>query len=100
MGEARRKKQRPPAVGYTIGITIFVKADGSLALFENGLRQNVLYLYLLFKAAPGCRRVFLLNHGDGETPIIPPELAFLEGAIVRTGDVIGELDYVIGLGAA
>ena len=52
--------------GYTIGITIFVNAQGQLALFENGLRQNVLFLYRLFKSSPQCESVFLLNHGDGE----------------------------------
>ena len=33
--------------GYTIGITIFVNANGELGLFENGLRQNVFFLYRL-----------------------------------------------------
>jgi hypothetical protein len=84
---------------YTVGITIFVKADGTLGLFENGLRQNVLFLYLLFKAAPNCRRVFLLNHGDGEPADVPPGLGLEPADIVRTSEVIDQLDYVIGLGA-
>ena len=54
--------------GYTIGISIFVNADGSLGLFENGFRQNVLFLYLLFKASPNCARVYLLNHGESDDP--------------------------------
>ncbi len=89
-----------PARGYTIGITIFVKADGSLGLFENGLRQNVLFLYQLFAASPNCRQVWLLNHGDGDNPQVPDGLGILPGAIVRTAQVIDELDYVIGIGAA
>ena len=95
-----RGKRVAPKGGYTLGITIFVKADGSLGLFENGLRQNVLFLYRLFRAAPGCKRVYLLNHGDGEPGEIPAELDIDAGAIVRTAQVAGELDYVIGLGAA
>ncbi|MFV0644861.1 MAG: DUF2827 family protein [Sphingomonadaceae bacterium] len=86
--------------GYTIGISIFVTAEGKLGLFENGLRQNVLFLHALFQASPRCKRVFLLNHGDGE-PVdpmgeagIPPE------SIVRTHTVLDELDYVISIGGA
>jgi hypothetical protein len=99
------KRQQPKSAGefttgYTIGITIFVKADGTLALFENGLRQNVLFLYLLFKAAPNCRRVFLLNHGDGEPAEFGEELGIERGAIVRTPTVLDQLDYVISVGAA
>ena len=96
----RPSSAKPPAKRYTIGITIFVMADGQLGLFENGLRQNVLFLYLLFLNSPNCERVYLLNHGDGETPIVPENLGIAPGAIVRTAEVIDQLDYVIGIGAA
>jgi hypothetical protein len=86
--------------GYTIGVTIYVKADGTLSLFENGLRQNVLFLYLLFKNAANCRRVFLLNHGDGEPIEFGEELGLDRDAIVRTPQVIDQLDYVVSMGAA
>ena len=94
------QKRNPPKTGYTIGITIFVKADGALGLFENGLRQNVLFLYLLFRNAPNCKRVYLLNHGDGEPLNVPDGLGISGKDIVRTEFVIDELDYVVGLGAA
>ena len=93
-------KRTPPTSGYTVGVTIFVKADNSLALFENGLRQNVLFMFQLFKASPNCKRVYLLNHGDGRDPIIPEGLGIEPEDIVTTNDVMDELDYVIGLGAA
>lgn len=92
---ASRKGRR-----YRIGISIFVDGEGRLSLFENGLRQNVLFLYHLFKASPACERVFLLNHGDGE-PVDPMGEAGIPAAeIVRTGTVIDQLDYVISIGAA
>jgi hypothetical protein len=107
MGESKQRKdarkrrgEQGFGPGYTIGITIFVKADGDMALFENGLRQNVLFLYLLFKNSPNCRRVYLLNHGDGDAPLIPERLGIPADAVVRTRDVIDQLDYVIGAGAA
>src|SRR5579871_6313461 len=106
MGESKQRKdvrRRREADGfkrgYTIGVTLFVKADGELGLFENGLRQNVLFLYLLFKNSPNCARVYLLNHGESDDPKIPDGLGIDPGAVVRTHQVIDQLDYVIGAGA-
>jgi hypothetical protein len=85
---------------YTIGITIWVHASGELGLYENGLRQNVLFLYNMFRASPACKRVYLLNHGEGEPGPIPPEYNIPAGAIVRNHQVDTKLDYVLVVGAA
>ena len=85
---------------YRIGITIFVNAVGELALFENGLRQNVLFLYQLFDASPRCEHVFLLNHGDAEPSNSEEETGIPADRIVRTHQVIDQLDFVISIGAA
>lgn len=86
--------------GYAIGITIFVRADGQLGLFENGLRQNVLFLYRMFRASKMCRAVYLLNHGDGE-PKEDPRLYGIDPLhIVRTHWVKERLDFVVAVGAA
>ena len=98
--DARKRRKREGLVpGYTVGVTLFVKATGDLGLFENGLRQNVLFLYLLFKNSPNCAKVYLLNHGDGDNPQIPDGLGIEPGAVVRTREVLDQLDYVIGAGA-
>jgi hypothetical protein len=89
-----------PGRGYVVGVTIFVDAKGELGLFENGLRQNVLFLRQLFRAAPDCARVWLLNHGDGEPGEVPPGLGVAREDIVRTHEVLDALDYVIVIGAA
>lgn len=86
--------------GYTVGITIFVDAEGKLGLWENGLRQNVLFLYELFKASDNCKKVFLLNHGEAEPTELIDGLDVPLGDIVRTDTVMDQLDYVIVLGAA
>jgi hypothetical protein len=86
--------------GYTVGISIFVNADGDLGLWENGLRQNVFFLYDLFNAAPNCKKVWLLNHGDAEPSAMPEGLDYPLSDIVRTPAVMAELDYVIVMGAA
>jgi hypothetical protein len=86
--------------GYTVGITIFVMPDGKLGLYENGLRQNVLFLYRLFRASPNCRAVYLLNHGDGELAEDARAYGVEPHHILRTRDLKQPLDYAIVLGAA
>ena len=83
----------------TIGITIFVPADGKFGLFENGLRQNVIFLYEMFKSIPEYK-VYLLNHGDGEPTESLSQYQVDDADIVRTETVQGELDCVICIGAA
>lgn len=85
---------------YTVGITIWVSANGDLGLFENGLRQNVVFLYNLFRAAPACRRVVLLNHGESDQQVVPEGIPIRSEDIVRSEAVGEKLDYVIVLGAA
>lgn len=85
---------------YTVGITMWVNANGDMGLFENGLRQNVIFLYNLFRAAPNCKRVVLLNHGDGDAPQIPDGIPIRSSDIVRGSALTEKLDYVINLGAA
>lgn len=86
--------------GYTVGITIFIQPGGDFGLYENGLRQNVLFLHQLFAAAPNCARVHLLNHGDGDFDAWPAGLGMEGVPVVRTADVLDDLDYVIVIGAA
>lgn len=85
--------------GLHIGVTIFIKADGDLGLWENGLRQNVVYLYHLFKASKEVEKVYLLNHGDGEPGEVPAFVGFTKEDIVRTKEVERKLDAVIVIGA-
>lgn len=86
--------------GYCVGITIFVGAGGDLGLYENGLRQNVIFLYQLYMADPACRRVVLLNHGNGEFVAWPPALGMEGAEVARTADVAADLDVLIVIGAA
>lgn len=85
--------------GYTVGLTMHVKPDGDLGLFENGLKQNVHFLHQLFANSPNCKRAFLLNHGEAK-PVIPAGYPVKAKDIVYTADVIDQLDYVIGVGTA
>lgn len=86
--------------GYVVGISIFINADGNLGLFENGLRQNVVFLYQLYCAAPGCARVYLINGGDGELVEAVERYGLNPGDVVRLQAVEEELDVLIVMGAA
>ena len=85
--------------GYTIGLTMHVKKDGDLGLFENGLKQNVHFLHQLFANSPNCKRAFLLNHGEA-APVVPKGYPIKAKDVVYTADVVDQLDYVIGVGTA
>lgn len=85
---------------YRVGVTISIKADGDAALFSNGLRQNVLFMYKMFERAENCADVFLISDkvvGDaikGDLFGVPRE------KIVLIEDVVDQLDYLIVLGSS
>jgi hypothetical protein len=57
-------------------------------------------MYQLFQSDPKCKRVYLLNHGDGELAPDKSIPGVPRDAIVRTSKVAYRLDLVIALGAA
>lgn len=90
---------RRPTHGYTVGVTIHVGEGGDLGLYENGLRQNVVFLRELFAASPNCARALFVNCGAPFNEW-PPGIG-LDGVPLHTpADIIDELDYVIVIGAS
>ena len=100
MKSAIRRRLRPTA--YTVGISVFINPneEGGYAFFSNGLRQNVLLLYQLFKNSRNCERVYLLNEGTGETPTLPDGLGGDKIRVAKTRDVVDDLDVLLVVGAA
>ncbi len=86
--------------GFTIGVSMFANPDGSLGLFENGFRQNVFFLYKLFRAMPDCARVFLVNGGDSDVTEDPGPFGVDPADIVRLSEVEQTLDVILLAGAA
>jgi hypothetical protein len=86
--------------GFEVGISVFVNGDGTLGLFENGLRQNVVFLYQLFRAMPGCARVWLINGGDGELRQDVRKFGVSNDDVARLEAIAERLDVVITMGAA
>lgn len=95
-------KRKARTTGYVAGVTIFIsEADkGGFGFFDNGLRQNVLLMYMLFKNSRNCAKVYLCNEGPGEGQQIDTRLGGEKIRIVRTREVVDQLDYLIVLGAA
>ncbi len=79
---------------------MFVNADGSFGFFENGLRQNVVFLYHLFRAMPECAGVRLINAGDGPVREDPAVVGVDPRDIVTAETLPEGLDYLINAGAA
>lgn len=95
-----KKKRSPRKVGYTIGITISFNDDGSYPVFNNGLRQNVLFLYKLFKSSKNCGRVYLIYQGVVVPNVFPIELEIDMADVIKMDRVLDDLDYVISIGSA
>ena len=86
--------------GYKVGVTVSIKAGGDLALFSNGLRQNVWHLYKLFKSSPDCADVCLVAETLPEKPITGETFGVPLTAFRKLSDVEEELDYLIVIGTA
>lgn len=84
-----------------MGITISIKEDGDLAFFSNGLRQNVVFLYHLFKASPNCERVYLVSQNPPSPKIGKRDFGVdWKNDLFPIAEVAEELDYLISLGSA
>jgi hypothetical protein len=95
------KTKRPPRkLGYKIGITISFNDDGSYPIFNNGLRQNVLFLYKLFKKSKNCRQVYLIYQNNVTPLLFPDELEIDMLDVIKMDLVIDQVDYVISIGSA
>lgn len=86
--------------GYKVGISVSIKEGGDLALFSNGLRQNVWLLYKLFEAAPDCAEVFLVAERLPEEPIKGETFGIGLDRFRLLSEVEESLDCLIVLGAA
>ena len=86
--------------GYKVGVTVSIKAGGDLALFSNGLRQNVWHLYKLFESSPDCADVCLVAETLPEKPITGETFGVPLTAFRKLSDVEKELDYLIVIGTA
>jgi Protein of unknown function (DUF2827) len=85
---------------YNVGVTISVEPDGEFAFYNNGLRQNVVFLYKLFQASKNCNKVWLINCSDGVPKNFPVELNITPGDVVRLDEVTDKLDFLITLGSS
>lgn len=95
-----KKAKSPKKRGYNVGVTISIKSGGDLALFTNGLRQNVWHLYKLFEASKDCANVWMVAERFPEEPITGETFGVPLTAFRTLPDVEAELDYLIIIGAA
>lgn len=100
---SKRKTKAPTAnrtQGYKVGITISIKEGANLALFTNGLRQNVWQLYKLFESSKDCADVRLVAERLPDVPIKGETFGVPLDAFQVLSEVEEQLDYLIVLGAA
>lgn len=67
-------------------------------VFTNGLRQNNIFLYRLFKASKNCANVWLLNAGLHDYRFPDGVLGVEPDAIVRFDQIKDDLDFLLVVG--
>ncbi len=85
---------------YKVGLTVSIKEGADLALFTNGLRQNVWFLYKLFESAKNCDAAYLVAERLPEEPIKGNTFGIPLDRFAVLSDVEEDLDYLIIIGAA
>lgn len=85
-------------IGYRIAITMDFLDEAFGGLFTNGLRQNAVFLYQMFKASPRCRDVKILNMGAADFRFPDRAMGVEPDAVVRFDEVKDDLDVVLVVG--
>ncbi len=83
---------------YNIAISMDFMDAAFGGIFTNGLRQNNIFLYRMFKASKNCANVWLLNVGAHEYAFPDGTLGVDADAIVRFDQIKDDLDYLIVVG--
>lgn len=83
---------------YNVAISMDFTDAAFGGIFTNGLRQNNIFLYRMFKASPNCAKVWLLNVGGPEYKFPDGVLGVDPDAIVRFDQIKDDLDYLVVVG--
>jgi hypothetical protein len=83
---------------YNVAISMDFTDAAFGGIFTNGLRQNNIFLYRMFKASNNCANVWLLNVGAPEYKFPDGVLGVDPDAIVRFDQIKDELDYLLVVG--
>ncbi len=83
---------------YNVAISMDFTDAAFGGIFTNGLRQNNIFLYRMFKASNNCANVWLLNVGAPEYKFPDGVLGVDPDAIVRFDQIKDDLDYLLVVG--
>ena len=83
---------------YNVAISMdFTNADFG-GVFTNGLRQNNIFLYRMFRASNNCKNAWILNSGTLDFQFKDNTLDVAPDAIVRFDEIKDDLDFLIVCG--
>lgn len=83
---------------YNVAISMDFNEGDYGGVFTNGLRQNNIFLYRMFRASENCANVWLLNVGSREYHFPGGVLGLADDAIVRFDQIKDHLDYLVVVG--
>lgn len=83
---------------YNVAISMDFMEGAFGGIFTNGLRQNNIFLYRMFRASANCNKVWILNSGTHEYKFEDGVLGIEPDAIVRFDAIKDDLDYLLVVG--
>lgn len=83
---------------YKVGITIDLKSDGTFSFFNNGLRQNVIFLYKSIAASSNCEKVYFIHNHPTTFEEFPADLGLGKPEFVHSSKIPEDLDFLIMIG--
>lgn len=83
---------------YNVAISMDFTDAAFGGIFTNGLRQNNIFLYRMFKASKNCANVWILNMGGPDYKFPDGVLGIAPDAIVRFDQIKDDLDFLVVCG--
>lgn len=84
---------------YNIAIAMDFAEGNFGGIFTNGLRQNNIFLYRMFKSSARCRNVWLLNSGSVDYSFPEGTMGLAPDAVRRFDAIKDDLDFLLVVGS-
>lgn len=83
---------------YNVAVSMDFSDANFGGVFTNGLRQNTIFVYRMFKASPNCANAWLMNCGSVDYQFPEGTLGIPPDGIVKFDQVKDDIDYLVVVG--
>ena len=78
---------------YNVAVSMDFSDANFGGVFTNGLRQNTIFVYRMFKASPNCANAWLMNCGSVDYQFPEGTLGIPPDGIVKFDQIKDDIDY-------